>query len=208
MIEQQIRTWEVLDETVLALYNDIWRENFIASPQQRPLAYADMALPIAYGEHMLEPKLEARMLQILAPKKTECILHIGCGSGFFAALLGRLAQSVVSVEIHPELAQQAATRLRAVENTAVTVVNTDGLNDVIPQAPFDAVVLTGSLPSLPQKLLGQIKPGGRLLAVIGTAPAMCLSSFEKRDSSIIRNNWLETHIPALHNAPATSGFEF
>ena len=104
MIEQQIRTWDVLDENVLALYDQVLREDFIADEKLKPLAYAEMELPIAEGQTLLEPKLEARLLQELAPGKTEHILHVGAGSGFFATLLGLLAGTVVSAEIRQTLA--------------------------------------------------------------------------------------------------------
>lgn len=207
MVEQQIRAWDVLDEEVLSLYDEIRREDFVP-PAVRGLAYADMMLPIGDGQVMLEPKLEARMLQELAPRKDESILHIGCGSGFFAALLGRLAGAVVSAEIRAELAESAAERIRRT-GAATRVVHADAAHGLEQHAPYDAIVLTGSLPSLPAALLAQLRDGGRLLAVVGVAAPMRLQLVEKRAGAALPvRDILETGIPPLENAPACPKFIF
>ncbi|MCH9704737.1 MAG: protein-L-isoaspartate O-methyltransferase [Proteobacteria bacterium] len=210
MIEQQIRTWEVLDASVLALYADasIAREKFIPDAQQKSLAYADMALPIGSGQLMLEPKLEARMLQALAPRADEHILHIGCGSGFFAALLGKLAGTVVSVEIRPELAASAAARLSTVAPN-VTVVEGDGAHGWAAAAPYDAIVLTGATSVLAEEFLAQTKDNGRVLAVVGSPPAMTLRLWHKNNGVVfLQHDILETDIPLLDNAPTAAAFLF
>lgn len=211
MIEQQLRTWEVLDSDVLSLYADdtLRRDNFIAAPEKKALAYADMALPIEEGQCMLEPKLEARLLQSLAPQRREKILHIGSGSGFFAALLGRLAAQVISVEIRPQLAETAAARLAPV-SPAVTVVTGDGARGWPAQAPYNAIVFTAALPHLPAELSAQLAAGGRVLAVIGSAPAMTLQLFVKDSNGVLycRQSILETVIPPLDNAAAAAAFSF
>lgn len=207
MIEQQIRTWEVLDERVLALYADdtLQRESFIAEADKKPFAYADMMLPIGEGQVMLEPKLEARMLQTLAPDPREKILHIGCGSGYFAALLGRLAAQVISVENRPALASAAEARLGGFSN--IRVVCADGAAGLPAEAPYDTIVFTAALPHLPPALEGQINEGGKLLAVIGSAPAMTLRLYRKQHGLLhVQQDILETHLPLLDNtsAPAFS----
>ena len=182
MIEQQIRTWDVLDERILDLYHQVEREDFVVDTAHRNLAYGDLSLPIGEGEVMLEPKLEARMLQILAPVAGEKILHVGAGSGFFAALLGRLAGFVLSVEISPTLAAAAQKRLSAAGINNVDVKIGDGAGGFADGAPFDAVVLTGSVPFVNASFFSILKDGGRLLAVEGEAPAMTLRLTQKRSA--------------------------
>ncbi|MGI9297552.1 MAG: protein-L-isoaspartate O-methyltransferase family protein [Gammaproteobacteria bacterium] len=207
MIEQQIRPWDVLDETVLELYRTVPRENFVADPSLRDLAYADVALPIGCGQYMLEPKLEARMLQTLALRGNERVLHIGCGGGFFAALLSRLAAEITTVEIVPELAAVAAKHLAAFPNVRLVVA--DGARGLPEEGVFDAVVLTGSTPKIAPELWRNVRDGGRLLAVEGVAPAMTLSLIRKRGGDVfLRDDILETCIPPLQNAPAAAGFAF
>ena len=208
MIEQQIRTWEVLDEKILALYEEVWRENFVPD-NLRDLAYSDTALPIGHGQYMLEPKLEARMLQALALHKNESVLHVGTGSGFFAALLGHLAGQVLSVEIIPDLAVAARARLAAAGLDNVAVMVDDGACGVERGAPFDAVVLTGSTPIISPNFGAIIKDGGRLLAVEGEAPVMTLRLVYKRSADmLLRRDLLETCLPPLQNAPHPPSFQF
>lgn len=206
MIEQQIRPWEVLDETVLELYRTIPREDFVPAPM-RDLAYADTALPLGFGQSMLEPKLEARMLQALELRPQERVLHVGCGSGFFAALLGNLAAAVQTVEIIPELAESAAARLKPFGNVEVLVA--DGARGAAADEKFDAIVLTGATPVIAPEFWRNLKDGGRLLAVEGRAPAMTLALVQKRkEGMLLRRDILETQIPLLQNAPASAAFEF
>ena len=206
MIEQQIRPWDVLDETVLDLYRKIPREEFVPAAL-RDLAYTDAALPIGFGQTMLEPKLEARMLQTLAPRPHERIFHVGCGSGYFAALLGGLAAETATVEIVPELAAAAAKRLEKYRN--ITVFTGDGARGAGGGEIFDAVVLTGSTAVIAPEFWQNIKDGGRLVAVVGAPPAMTLALVEKRKPGVLlRRDILETGIPPLQNAPAPPAFEF
>ncbi|MGU9952049.1 MAG: protein-L-isoaspartate O-methyltransferase family protein [Gammaproteobacteria bacterium WSBS_2016_MAG_OTU1] len=207
MIEQQIRPWDVLDETVLELYRTTVRDAFVADAAMGDLAYTDVSLPIGHGQTMLEPKLEARMLQALALLPTERVLHIGCGSGFFASLLGRLCAEVVTVEIIPELA--AAAKLRLAPQKNIKVVIADGARGMSQEGMFDAVVLTGATPLIAPEFWDIIRTGGRLLAVVGEAPAMTLTKIEKREKDIyMRNDILETCLPLLQNAPAKAAFQF
>ena len=205
MIEQQIRPWEVLDETVLELYRTIPREDFVPAPL-RDLAYTDAALPLGFGQSMLEPKLEARMLQALELRPQERVLHVGCGSGFFAALLGNLAAAVETIEIVPELAAAAAERLKKFGN--VSVSTGDGAHGVAAEEKFDAIVLTGATPRIAPEFWQNLNDGGRLLAVEGKAPAMTLALVQKRKTGMLRRDILETCIPLLQNAPAPPAFEF
>src|SRR5437588_12671808 len=103
MVEQQIRTWEVLDQDVLDLLYVVPREEFVP-PQHRALAFSDMQIPLPEGERMWEPKLEARVLQELDLNKADRVLEVGTGSGYFTALLAHRAAHVYSVELKPALA--------------------------------------------------------------------------------------------------------
>ncbi|HEV7855566.1 MAG TPA: protein-L-isoaspartate O-methyltransferase, partial [Herminiimonas sp.] len=175
MIEQQIRPWDVLDTDVLELLVVVKREAFVPLAY-RALAFADAEIPLPHGENMLTPKLEARILQELAIKKHENVLEIGAGSGYMAALLAYKARHVTTVEIEPELKALAEKNLADYGVTNVDVVLGDaaqGLSDANqPNAPYDVIVVSGSLPIIPEKLLAQIKIGGRMFVITGSAPAM------------------------------------
>jgi protein-L-isoaspartate(D-aspartate) O-methyltransferase len=171
MIEQQIRTWEVLDQRVLELLFKVPRENFVPDPH-RALAFADMEIPIGYGEKMLQPKVEARMLQELALSEQDRVLEVGTGSGYMTALLASVAAHVDSVDIHPEFTRTAAARLAAHGTGNVTLETGDAARGWDQHGPYDAILLTGSVPILPETFKASLKAAGRLLAVIGEPPVM------------------------------------
>lgn len=171
MIESQIRTWEVLDQQVLDTLFGIKREEFVPE-QYRPLAFVDMEIPIGHGEVMLAPKLEARMLQEVTLRPTDRVLEVGTGSGYMSALLARLSAQVYSVELHPDLSASAAAKLAAHGITNVTNETGDAAQGWSRNAPYDVIVLTGSVPVLPAAFRAQLRPGGRLLAIVGDAPVM------------------------------------
>lgn len=171
MVEQQIRTWEVLDPTVLDLLSRMRREDYV--PQQyRALAFADMEIPLGHGETMLAPKLEARMLQELALRPGDKILEVGTGSGYMTALLASLGGHVCSVDLVAEFTQSAGARLAAHGVTNVTLESGDAARGWDRHAPYDAIVLTGSVPVLPDGFAKSLVRGGRLLAVVGEPPVM------------------------------------
>lgn len=171
MIEQQIRPWDVLDQQVLDLLFVVKRENF-APPAYRSLAFADMELPLGDGQSMLTPKVEAKLLQELDLRKTDKVLEIGTGSGYMAALLAARAEHVVSVECRPALAEQARQNLAQAGVANVTVETGDGAAGWPSRSPYDAIIVSGSLPTLPDALLKQLRVGGRLAAIVGAAPVM------------------------------------
>jgi protein-L-isoaspartate(D-aspartate) O-methyltransferase len=171
MVEQQIRTWEVLDQDVLDLLYLVPREEFV--PQQyRSLAFSDLEIPIGEGEKMWQPKLEARVVQELNLRKTDHVLEVGTGSGYLTALLAHRSGHVHSIEIKPPLHELGRNNLARQGLENVTLQIGDAARGWPRQAPYDAIVLTGSTPLLPRALLEQLAPGGRLLAVVGEAPAM------------------------------------
>ena len=171
MIEQQIRTWEVLDDTVLSLLSVVKREDFVPAAY-RSMAFVDTEVPLPHGQAMLAPKVEARLLQELAVQRHERVLEIGAGSGYMAALLAHKAQHVTTLEIVPELAAFAADNLRRAWVMNATVVNVDASQAAPADGPFDVIVLSGSVAEVPRALLGQLKPGGRLVAIVGQLPIM------------------------------------
>src|SRR3990172_5931138 len=171
MVEQQIRPWDVLVQQVLDLLLRMRREDYVPEPY-RALAFADMEIPLGHGEKMLQPKLEARMLQELALKDTDQILEVGTGSGYMTALLASLGGHVYSVEIVPEFSVSAAAKLRAHGIANVTLETGDAARGWGKHAPYDAIVLTGSVPVLPDAFQESLKPCGRLIVVVGEPPGM------------------------------------
>jgi protein-L-isoaspartate(D-aspartate) O-methyltransferase len=171
MVEQQIRTWEVLDQAVLDLLYAVPREDFVPAAC-RTLAFADLEIPIGEGEKMMAPKVEARIVQELALRKTDRVLEVGTGSGYLTALLARRAAQVHSLEIRPALAAFGRANLERHGADNVTLEIGDGARGDPKRAPYDAIVLTGSTPVLPRALLEQLAPGARLFAVVGEPPVM------------------------------------
>jgi protein-L-isoaspartate(D-aspartate) O-methyltransferase len=208
MVEQQIRTWEVLDQRVLDLLLRVHRENFVPE-QYRTLAFADMEIPIGHGEKMLQPKIEARMLQELAIAETDRVLEIGTGSGHMTALLAALGQHVYSVDIVPEFTSSAAVKLATQAIRNVTLETGDAARGWVRQSPYDVIVLTGSLPLLPAAFQESLKPGGRLLAVVGEAPVMQARLITRMAAGAYHAvSLFETCITPLRNAQQPARFVF
>jgi protein-L-isoaspartate(D-aspartate) O-methyltransferase len=171
MIEQQIRPWNVLDPAVLSLLSAVKREDFVPAAH-RTLAFMDIEVPLADGQVMLTPRVEARLLQELALHRHEKVLEIGTGSGFMAALLAHKSQQVLSYEIRPALAAMARENLRHAMVMNAEVRQGDGSAGDTARGPWDAIVLSGSVAQVPQTLLDQLKVGGRLVAIVGSEPMM------------------------------------
>ena len=171
MVEQQIRPWEVLDQQVLDLLYVVRREEFVPQAYQA-LAFSDLEIPIGEGETMMQPKVEARILQEAAPGGTDKVLEVGTGSGYMAALLAHRARHIHSVEISPALKRFGEANLRKAGIVNVTVEQGDAARGWSKHAPYDIIVLTGSTPVLPDAFLAQLAPGGRLFAVVGELPVM------------------------------------
>ena len=171
MIEQQIRTWDVLDPGVLELLAVVKREDFVPAAY-RAMAFVDTEVPLPNGQSMLAPKVEARLLQELAVQRHEHVLEVGAGSGYMAALLAHKGQHVTTLEIDAELARLASDNLRRAWITNATVLHADASRTVPDDGPFDVIVLSGSVFEVPRALLAQLKPGGRLTAIVGQLPIM------------------------------------
>lgn len=208
MIEQQIRPWNVLDLRVLELLSSVPREDFVPKAH-RALAFADLEVPIGYGECMLAPRMEARLLQDLQLTGAERVLEIGAGSGYMAALLAKQSASVLSLEIKPELAAMARANLQGagVQNAEVRVA--DGAKPLPADGVFDAIVLSGSVAQLPQHLLDLLAVGGRLIGIAGDEPIMCATLATRVGPSEVRSVKLwDANAPRLHGFAEHSQFHF
>jgi protein-L-isoaspartate(D-aspartate) O-methyltransferase len=201
MIEQQIRPWDVLDLQVLDLLSRVRREDFVP-PAYKALAFVDCEVPLAPGgkdgQLMLAPKLEARLLQDTQVQRHERVLEIGTGSGFMAALLAHRAQSVITLEKVGALATQAAANLRRAGVLNASVREMDGKAGLPGDAPFDVILLSGSVAEVPQVLLDQLKVGGRLLAIVGQEPVMRAVRITRlSDSALQSQDLFDTMAPRL-----------
>jgi protein-L-isoaspartate(D-aspartate) O-methyltransferase len=208
MIEQQIRTWNVLDQEVLDLLMVVRREEFVPAPYKN-LAFVDTEIPLPGGENMLTPKMEARLLQEMSVKKHENVLEIGTGSGYMAALLAYRGRHVTSIEIVPELKTLAEKNLASYGVSNVSVELGNGAQGWTSGAPFDVIVISGSLPVLPDVFLQQLKVGGRIAAIIGTAPIMSAHIVTRvSDTAFDTVKLFETSVTPLKAAVAPSHFTF
>jgi protein-L-isoaspartate(D-aspartate) O-methyltransferase len=207
MVEQQIRTWEVLDQNVLDLLFVVRREEFVPAAY-RLLAFADLEIPLRSGASMWWPKMEARVLQELELESGESVLEIGTGSGYFTALLAGVGARVTSVEIDPELAAEAKGKLVRSGARNIELEVGDGARGW-GSATYDAIVLTGSTPLLPDRFVEQLNPGGRVFAVVGEAPAMTARLVRwVAPGALSTRTLFETVLAPLTNAAVAAQFEF
>lgn len=208
MIEQQIRTWEVLDPKVLATLSSMPREDFVPEAY-RGLAFADIEIPLADGQHMLSPKVEGRFLQGLQLQATDKVLLIGAGSGYLAALMAQHAAQVTALELSPALCQTARDNLAAHGMRNVQVIQGDGAYGLETSAPFDAIVYTASCPVEPDNVRRQLAIGGRLLIVLGVAPVMQATLIQRlAENSYKQDVLFETSLSELQHAPQAPAFAF
>jgi protein-L-isoaspartate(D-aspartate) O-methyltransferase len=212
MIQQQIRPWEVLDPGVLNLLSIVKREEFVPEAH-KDLAFADVEIPLRAHGHasqtMLAPKIEARVLQELAIKNTDKVLEIGTGSGYMAALLAAKAEFVYSVEIDPALVEMARRNLEKAGVANVSVDLGDAAQGWSLYAPYDVIVVSASMPVLPDSIMRDLKIGGRLVAFVGEAPAMQVQLVTRTgEESFSTINVLETLVAPLINATRPSAFVF
>ncbi len=208
MIEQQIRPWNVLDTEVLHLLSVVKREDFVPLAH-KALAFMDMEIPLGYGQSMLAPRLEARLLQDAMVQKHEKVLEIGAGSGFMAALLAHRAQRVISLEIVPELAAMARENLQKAGILNAEVRQFDGAKGTPGDGPFDVIVLSGSVAEVPHALLAHLKVGGRLITIVGDEPVMRTTLVTRTgEADFITTQPWDTTAPRLLNFPEPSHFRF
>jgi protein-L-isoaspartate(D-aspartate) O-methyltransferase len=208
MVEQQIRPWQVLDKDVLQVLSHVRRELFVPAAYQA-LAYTDVEIPLAHGQHMDPPRIDARLMHDLHLKGSEKVLEIGTGHGYLTALLAGRAQRVISLEQHADLAAQARNNLQRAGISNVDVRTADGHLGAAADAPFDAIVLGGSVSEVPQALLDQLAVGGRLLAIVGTDITMSATRYERTSTTHWDSHKLwDCQTAPLDGFPEPSRFHF
>ena len=208
MIEQQIRPWEVLDQGVLSLLAVVRREEFVPAAY-RALAFIDTEVPLAEGQCMLAPRVEARLLQELRLMRHEHVLEVGSGSGYMAALMAHQAQRVTTLEIRPALAAMARENLQRAGIGNATVLDSDGAKGLPAPAPIDAIVLSGSVAEVPAALLAQLKIGGRLVAIVGQEPVMhAVLLTRMAEQQVKRVELFDTVAPRLDGFGEPTRFQF
>jgi len=207
MVDQQIRAWEVLDPRVLDVLSAVPREAFVP-PAYRELAFADTPIPIGFGQSMLAPVLQGRILQALALNASDAVLEVGTGTGYLAACLSLLGSSTRSIDIRAEFTAAAAVNLRAVPQARVDLETRDAFGSAA-LGEYDVIAVTGSLPVYDTRFEQSLRVGGRLFVVVGVAPVMDAVLVRRVDSTEwIRESLFETVIDPLINATAPQGFVF
>jgi len=185
MVSEQVENRGIRNADVLRVMRSTPRHLFVPA-DVRQMAYADRPLPIGYGATISQPYIVALMTELLEVSKTLRVLEIGTGSGYQAAILSQLAAEVYTVEITPELAQTAARRLRELGYANVSVRQGDGYQGWHEQAPFDRIMVTAAPPQVPEALLAQLSPGGRLVIPVGPAASQELLLIEKKPDGSLR----------------------
>lgn len=207
MVEQQVRTWDVLDARVLDVFRDVPREEFVPA-RHRKLAFSDLRIPLGSGQVMMKPIEQGRCLQALALEGTERVLDIGTGSGFLAACLARLAAEVVSLDILESMVEQARRNLETSSVTGIDVRQGDALTADFSNEPFDAIAVTSSVPVVPDHFSDWLKPGGRLFIVRGQSPAMEAVVFTRSSAGrLSAESLFDTDLPRLIGAEDAPRFE-
>lgn len=207
MVQQQIRAWDVLDEAVLDTFRVTPREQFVPAGFES-LAFAETEIPIGHGEHMLAPVIEGRILQALELTPADRVLEIGTGTGFLTACIARLAAQVESIDIHADFVAAARERLDELDIANVELAAMDGMSE-LPEGPFDAIVVGGSVERIDQHFVSALKPGGRLFVVVGHAPAMEARLVTRGNDSDWQSEVLfETELRALVNGSLPDAFLF
>ena len=207
MIEQQVRAWDVLDSVVLAGLKEVQRELFVPAAFEA-LAFADTEIPIGHGEKMMTPTIEGRVLQALDLEGSEKVLEIGTGSGFLTACLAKLSSHVTSIDIYDDFIELAQRRLADCNINNTDIFNMDGTLE-LPEGPFDAIAVTGSIQSFDSRLVDALSPGGKLFVVVGDAPAMAAMQVTRTGNNEWQSDTLfETSLSPLVNGALPNQFSF
>ena len=208
MVEQQVRPWEVLDERVLELLETTHREDFVPV-RYRKMAFADLAIPLDNGQCMMKPVIEGRLLQALEVQPDETVLEIGTGSGFVTACLAQMAKRVVSVDIFEQFSSKVAGKLKEKNIQNVEIETGDAMSGWQPEQAHDVVVVTGSVPVVPEHFPGWVNPGGRMFIICGESPAMEAKLLTRLNATQWREESLfETDLARLINAGQAPQFKF
>jgi len=201
MVNQQVRGWNVYDEDVLGVLQELPREMFVPA-EYAAMAFADVEIPIGHGQHMMTPTIEGRVLQALGLDGDERVLEIGTGSGFLTACLARLATHVTSIDIYDDFLEAAATRLADIEVSNVELLQMNAMES-LPEQEFDAIAITGSLQSFDPRFVDALAPHGKLFVVVGDAPAMAAKLVERTE----HNDWQTVSLFETSLAPLVNGAE-
>ncbi len=210
MVQQQIRPWEVLDQRVLDIMQAVPREAFVPEAF-KGLAFADIEIPIGHDQHMMFPRVEARMLQALSPQPDEEILEIGTGSGYITACLARLGGQVTSLELYHDLSEKAGERLGGIGIENATLQTGDAMASDLPDGSFDVIAVTGSVPyeDIALEWRSRLNPGGRMFIVVGEPPVMEATLHTRANgASFRRESLFETLLAPLVGIPPREHFRF
>ena len=206
MVQQQVRAWDVFDERVLEALGSVARERFVPAGFAE-VAYADTEIPLGYGQVMLRPIIEGRLLQALELAENDEVLEIGTGSGYLCACLSRLCASVTSIDLHEDFVTRARDTLDDAGVANATLECMDA-SDRLPEGKFDAIAVTGSAPRIDERFTAALKPGGRLFMVVGESPQMDACLVIRGDEGLQKHVLFETDIPALENFARKPLFSF
>ena len=212
MVEQQVRPWDVLSTDVLAVLSETPREAF-APEKYKNIAYTDTRIPVSHFEDhtcsMAHPILDGRIMQEMMITEDDLVLEIGTGTGYLTACMAKLARHVDSVDINPELTEIAEKNLAEQGINNINLSTGDGAKSWDQKAYYDVIVLSGSLPEIPDSYKEQLTIGGRLFVVTGDAPAMTAY----RVTRTAKDSWdtealFETCIDPLFHSKKTEKFVF
>lgn len=207
MVQQQVRAWDVLDHRILDVISALPREAFVPA-DYKALAFADVEIPLGHGEHMMTPTVEGRVLQAIGVGEGDDVLEVGTGSGFLCACLARLGNSVTSIDIHEDFLDRARASLHDAGVGNADVLRMDATCE-LPARQFDAIAVTGSLPTFDPRFVMALKPGGRLFVIVGESPVMDARLIERTGENDWRSNSLfETDVAPLVNAALPPQFSF
>lgn len=196
MVEQQIRPWQVSNPKLLELLSTLKREEFVPK-EYKEIAFSDVEIPLPGRQHMLFPRVEARMVQELEIKPTDKILEVGTGSGFVTALLASLGSFVDTIEVNEHNRHLATHNLKHATITNIKIHDGNGL-DGLRGSHFDKIFIGGGVQNIPQVLINQLNTGGRLVAICGQLPVMFAILLNKTSSTLVRETKLfETSVEYL-----------
>jgi protein-L-isoaspartate(D-aspartate) O-methyltransferase len=212
MVESQVRPSDVTDRRIPRAMGAVPREAFV-SPARRSLAYLDIDLPVdttggTGGRVILAPRTFAKLLQLAAIEPSDLVLDVGCASGYSAAILGRLAQTVVALESDAGLAESATRVLQSLGADNVAVVHADLAAGYPSEGPFDAIVVEGAVASVPEALLGQIKDGGRLVAIVSDGRSGRAVTYQRTGETVSERDGFDAMAPFLPGFAPVRRFVF
>ncbi|MBN2333724.1 MAG: protein-L-isoaspartate(D-aspartate) O-methyltransferase [Deltaproteobacteria bacterium] len=199
MVNRQLITRGIRDPLVLEAMGTVERHRFVPHRLQQA-AYADHPLPIGKGQTISQPYMVAAMTEQLALSKSKKVLEIGTGSGYQTAILAYLAARVISLELHPELAEQAQKTLAEIGYHNITIIIADGTLGYEAQAPYDAIMVTAGAPHIPQALTEQLTDSGRLVIPVGSRGYQMLTLITKTGGKLITEElFLCSFVPLVGN---------